>query len=130
MTDEQIAEWLAEIEQRAQQATKGPWEVDTGIFSPGPVRGINDVFDVGCGCCAAAELRMADATFIAHARTDVPNLMALVRQLVAERKQMAGLLTKASDALWESGAPTNRLLARKIDKALDDYANGATPSAS
>ncbi len=57
---------LDAIEARCDAATRGPWKVDL------------DVFDK-----QGQELR--DATFIAAARTDVPALLALVRELEAEK---------------------------------------------
>lgn len=81
MTDEQIAAMLAEIEQREQAATKGPWKnlpyeyywcVDTTDPSQTTL-----IAELGSH-------RQDDAAFIAHARTDVPALVALARRLLRE----------------------------------------------
>ena len=64
---------LNEIEARANAATEGPWNVFMGrIDHPG--RSLVAVaYDVGCD---------EDAEFIAHARTDVPALVAALRAVL------------------------------------------------
>ena len=93
---------LAEIEARANAATPGPWEVgvlrrecdhpttnqfteERSVFPPlgesGPV-------------ALAAEGEHENGAFIAHARTDVPALIAEVKRLRAEND----VLRKSADA--------------------------------
>jgi hypothetical protein len=79
MTDQQLD--LDAIEARAAAATDGPWMADG-----------HEIYGSGCGILdvdqwKAETLRIedpegakADAEFIAHARTDVPALVARVRQ--------------------------------------------------
>jgi len=65
---------LNEIEARANAATDGPWmSVDSFI-------GVEDAEDQAIGETG----RDKDAVFIAHARTDVPALIAEVRRLQGE----------------------------------------------
>lgn len=74
------------IEERANAATPGPWETayDTGesihaeptLYAPGNVE-------------IAATFRADDDRFIAHAREDVPALIAEVRRLRFERDAFA-----------------------------------------
>lgn len=74
---------LAEITARAEAATAGPWTADSWeIHGPGGwVAESCDINDY--------KKSVADGTFIANARTDIPFLLALV----AERDvQIAGLL--------------------------------------
>jgi hypothetical protein len=89
MTDQE----LLEIEQRANGATVGPWEEGVGAAS-GEIREIvlggptSNQFVVaimpygGFGHPGQGDERTrGDLTFIAHARTDVPALVAEVRRL-------------------------------------------------
>ena len=65
---------LKEIEARADAATDGPWmSVDSYI-------GVEEAEDQAVGETG----RDADATFIAHARTDIPDLIAEVKRLQGE----------------------------------------------
>ena len=70
-------ERLAEIRARAEAATEGPWWTTRNlrpatIFS-GEGSDYNDA--------VADDAEPADATFIAHARTDVPELVAEIERL-------------------------------------------------
>lgn len=65
---------LDEIERRASAATLGPWMVDRGFLVLG-TSGNMSSFRVGT----------PDAEFMAHARTDIPALIAEVKKLRAER---------------------------------------------
>jgi hypothetical protein len=65
---------LAAIEARAQAATEGPWEMDEGSYHV--YRGEDMI-------CADLYTE-PDAAFIAAARTDVPALLALVREQQAK----------------------------------------------
>ena len=70
---------LDEIEARANAATPGPWEGkrNGGMYA----RDREPVFETGCGCCSDPDLTDENSAFIAHARTDVPALIARVREL-------------------------------------------------
>lgn len=77
---------LAAIKVRAEAATPGPWDVEPddggadwhGFATKASIRtaGWSD----GAGWCKYG-FDAADATFIAHARTDVPALLAEVERL-------------------------------------------------
>jgi hypothetical protein len=86
------ADVLGEIEARANAATMGPWHVwDDGDVATTWTRSFtrrksretytSEVHIANCGG--------ADANFIAHARTDIPALLAMVREhrAVIERVQ-------------------------------------------
>ena len=102
---QQTALDLDAIEQRAAQATTGPWGWDHDEYEcavpctpdgcPGHPNGFAfvDVIEGG-------EIRVEDATFIAHARTDVP---ALVKKLRGAR-EILRMLTSPT-ALHTDGAP-------------------------
>ena len=72
------AKYLAEIKAREQAATRGPWEMSnepkgSGFF--GTIHGKAGVSFSG---------NRADNEFIAHARTDIPALLAEVERLTKE----------------------------------------------
>lgn len=82
---------LGAIEARAAAATPGPWEADhntpfsdelVGIFATDQKRYVLRVEDQ-CMVDDDQIARTPDAEFIAHARTDVPALVAEVRRLSA-----------------------------------------------
>lgn len=74
--------YLDEIQARADAATDGPWlfawdgETWTVKTENGPVSGENPDR-------VALEVEHADAAFIAHARTDIPRLVAALRAVEA-----------------------------------------------
>ena len=72
------AERLEEIRGRAGGATPGPWEAEHCGYDV--YETATDYGDVVAEC----GLRVADARFIAHARTDVPALLAEVDRLRAQ----------------------------------------------
>ena len=83
------------IEARAEAATPGPWrnEPDTGAGRVWVQRGyFRDEADCeplfSLRGKEAYEQRSADADFIAHARTDIPNLLAALDELEAENKEL------------------------------------------
>lgn len=73
---------LAEIRTRVDAATPGPWRGDTGqhppypqvIRAPVPVNAMTDVV-------ATVTRFQGDQAFIAHTRTDIPDLLAEVERL-------------------------------------------------
>jgi len=84
MTDDE----LAAIEARCEKATAGPWE-DAGHTVIQSVNPWDDVIpsEVSCGawCLGGTPkpVRESDRAFIAHARQDIPALLAEVRRLKA-----------------------------------------------
>lgn len=84
-----ISDRLDQIEQRAKGATEGPWEVlgdeDYGYEvhgqrEPSSIPGVWRPTEV----CGPGQERNAE--FIAHARTDVPALVAALRAVVGPHK--------------------------------------------
>jgi hypothetical protein len=86
MTEQEIEE----IEMRALAATREPWHVE--YFGDGgyPQRVANDAGVVVCDTHDGGGYPATNAEFIAHARTDVPALIAEVRRLRAAHQQEAG----------------------------------------
>ena len=101
MTDPLTDAYLDAIEQRAHAATEGPWEASahrTGHYL---------VICPDCGVRGGYE--RADAEFIAHARSDVPALVAEVRRLRAmeqrvrrARSATSTASTTRSDRIYEA----------------------------
>ena len=92
-TDAEQDKLVAEIKERAEKATPGPWD-----YSPGDVEMDGDKetpitgamitpFEVGVDCGEYMGLLNEDAEFIARARTDIPALLELVAQLRAGRDE-------------------------------------------
>ncbi|MGW5175841.1 hypothetical protein ACWERY_15950 [Streptomyces sp. NPDC004082] len=91
-------ERLVAVAALAAAATPGPWWTETlaehdGSTSVGIDAG-GDNWVVPC-----QDLDAADAEFIAHARTDVPALLARVAELEKERHSTNEALSKAMEAL-------------------------------
>lgn len=114
-------ERLAEIEARANAATPGPWEAGEsafdsstgggsclGVFAPTKYspRALlaNEVFDE------------ADAAFIAHARADVPDLVAEMRRLrdtlerLVHRAEHTAQTMQDHSHLWAAAKRARRVL--------------------
>ena len=100
---------LDAIEARAAKATKGPWEThlvdDTTIVS--------DNCEIGTTCDSSNterddgynieyERMEADADFIAHARQDIPDLLAALTAAKAENEVLRLLQEFAEDLAWRS----------------------------
>lgn len=89
---------LNEIEARANAATEGPWEWDGESNEPWPagdnslrsVSGAKDdlvLYAWGYDAYGIEAARDADAEFIAHARTDVPDMAAALRAVLEVHKE-------------------------------------------
>ena len=78
----------AEIAARAEAATPGPWATESMDGFHYLSHGIGDslltVDDDEIGCVE----NKGDSTFIAHARTDIPRLLAEVERLAAENARL------------------------------------------
>lgn len=76
---------LKAIEERANKAWKGPWacvvDTDRGPFDGRPRYEVVSRDDVQPGYSVSAVMEKVDCEFMAHAREDVPALIAEVRQL-------------------------------------------------
>jgi hypothetical protein len=80
---------LAEIKARVEAASKGPWKV---------CEDYSDVLD-GDGHQIISHFHDGDGQFTAHAREDVPALLAEVERLKAERHTTNEALTDAAETL-------------------------------
>ena len=99
---------LDEIQARADAATDGPWEarhrvgldwlsqsphVDNDGHEPGSSVGLADAVDPLWGSLWPSRNANADADFIAHARTDVPRLVAALRSVLNVHEPVGALHT-------------------------------------
>lgn len=110
-----MSDRLTEIEARAKAATRGPWEDATGSIEPRGIWSSALFVSTATGEVVAGalcpdtgdegmETPIAGAppenrAFIAHARDDVPWLVAQVRERDAEIARLRALLTTTGDAL-------------------------------
>lgn len=106
---------LARIKERAEKATPGGWEWDEG--DPGALMArfpdqddpaVEALVNVG------RVVRRVDAEFIAHARSDVPWLLAEVERLAAERDE-----ARRSEALADAQRDEWRKIANEIEDDRD-----------
>ena len=131
---------LDEIKARAAAATGGPWKWDNRrIPTLNGMAGSRDVYryetevieadhNGECGCRSACQLDLtvgpADAEFIAHARTDVPVLVAAVEavlKLHKPRVNPTGFFDPLCDYCtgeYENGWPCDTV--RAIQSALGE----------
>ena len=91
---------LDEIQARANAATPGPWTYDEGCgyvevppcgvieFKPGWERSVHFLARVHNNHVEGEDGLGFDGAFIAHARTDVPALVARVRELEAQLDEL------------------------------------------
>lgn len=116
MTPEQ----LAKIKARADAATEGPWVEFCGDISqqiPHEETGVLDVYPGSEDICTHEDgvLRVEDIDFIAHARTDIPALVAEVERLQEE----VGRWIDEERVSLELDAIEARKEAEKLQSALD-----------
>lgn len=94
MPDPLTPEALDTIQARANAATEGPWEVEDGLIYSGEFRQESAlVARVRFGNAG-----LSDADFIAHARGDIPALVAAYRESTrrAERAELLNQVTQES----------------------------------
>lgn len=105
------AKYLAEIKAREQAATPGPWKV-----------GISAMITDGNGhALFFGEGAKANAEFIAHARADIPALIAEVERLRGVESELA-YEKRANEAI----PGVNSLINRSVDKIKKLKAENAT----
>jgi len=83
-----------EIKARLYAATPGKWSVTRGV-----VAGLQVSADSRGVCCMYSDATESNATFIAHARQDVPDLLLEVRRLQADNRRLSDNLKHVSTAL-------------------------------
>jgi hypothetical protein len=114
LTDQQ----LTDIDARAKGATPGPWCTDSWEIYQGTEYepGISQWIGETCRGTSSPEQDRADAEFVAHARTDVPALLAEIRDSRAENEKLIRWHREDEKALAEMRATIERL--RKQRKVL------------
>lgn len=88
------SEELAEIEARANAATPGPWETHVTYCVITLRYGDDGYLVADCGASESPDCCEGNAPFIAHARTDVPALVAEVRRLTAEVERLEAMVPR------------------------------------
>lgn len=85
LTDEE----LTQIKERAEKATKGPWDVDVPVDYCTNCKNEYEIVQSELFLAPiVAELRnIEDAEFIAHAREDIPKLIVEIEELRAENQR-------------------------------------------
>ena len=73
---------LNEIKERAEKATSGPWQVASTTDG-------EYILDCDEWVVAATFERREDAYFVAHAREDIPRLVAEIERLQAALEELA-----------------------------------------
>ena len=80
--------YYAEIEARVKAATLGPWKYKDNGFDGGVYSADGNMVVGGEPCEGRIESDDLNADFIAHAREDIPNLLADNRALQAELERL------------------------------------------
>jgi len=118
------AKYFAEIKAREQAATPGPWEYfdcANEIWSIAHKTVTNDDTVIGGTEGEGISINKPDAAFIAHARTDIPALIAEVERLqnlCEENEQLIERLANQSRRLNDSGVTKDQQIAT-LKKALE-----------
>lgn len=100
---------LAEIEARANAATKGPWEIIGGNeYLTG--------LDIHIGPSDEGGIRLRDAEFVAHSRTAVPELLEIIREQAAQ----IVAVREVTDEVEAGSALINLAISRNLRRALGD----------
>lgn len=100
------AERLAGIAARTEAATAGPWCADAWEIYQGSeyVPGVSLWIGETCRGTGSPEQDRADAAFVAHAREDVPALLARVAALESERHTTNEALAEQTEACRKAEA--------------------------
>lgn len=117
-TEQDSVRRLAEIRERAEKATQGPWTAD-------------EWNDIHAGKVAVAEAypnegggvyQEVDADFIAHSREDVPYLLSLIDFLTAERDNAVWRADRLDEAgrVQQSRAEAAEAEVKRLREALSN----------
>jgi hypothetical protein len=91
-------EELAAIKKRVEAATPGPWAA-TGEYFCLAAPDATHVVCFGHDYDDYGDVKGPDAEFIAHARTDVPALLAEVERLRAELANLVGAIAQEAERI-------------------------------
>ena len=96
-------EELQEIEERCNRATPGPWtnerptkDQETGFYKGVAICGFGGKTGVFANP-PGGQSPFNDAVFVAHAREDIPKLIAYIKELQYEIEMLSG----SPDETWE-----------------------------
>lgn len=121
------AEELQAIRERAERATAGPWFAQ---YQDVKTESIRDKKYGEPETIAEMYYADTDAEFIAHAREDVPKLLALVVQQAAEVERLQAYDKLSDSAIEDDNRTKERLLAQisRMEIALCRIVNGEADS--
>jgi len=101
-----LAAWLEEVEARAAKASEPPWHATGSLWDDGKPECYEgtQIYLVSLGKSAgmardSSKMLKPDADFIAHARADVPALVALLRLAVSVRDEALKMAIRGQQAL-------------------------------
>ncbi len=134
LTDQQ----LAEIEARCNAATPGPWHLESEDPAKGNIRHEGQGWPISTmWSMRGHNTRLNDASFIAHARTDLPALLGEVRRLRAtppeKREDLYCVISDLSRQSREAEARAKHaeaerdFLAEKLADISDKMNRGCNP---
>ncbi|MEU2135332.1 hypothetical protein [Streptomyces sp. NPDC018352] len=116
---------LAEILARADAALPGPWCTDAWEIYQGAEfeAGAEWIGETARGVAGAADLKQdrATATFVAAARTDVPDLVAAVQLLTAERDALRARVAELEAAESKTVADRDAQIIAWLVKKAGEY---------
>ena len=116
---------VTEAEQLCEAATEGPWEVEQNgwtVTAPhANVAGMHDGKDDSHYRGGPTGQGEPNATFIARARTLVPELASALRGVVEERDRLRAVVQQAATTPYENYSPErNRVALHRIVTAARD----------
>lgn len=132
------SERLAEIRVRVEESSEGPWEAlpeggwaVIGSGSDSVIHAYSEHAVCSCGeaCDGSPEVAMSieDIEFVAHARTDVPDLLAHVDHLTAENARLREGIEELAKTGEADGRGNSRDLARHLRTLLNPPTEGEAP---
>lgn len=114
-------EQLQAIQERADSATPGSWRAELGRTYGAVV--LSDSVDDGRRVVLASSLvDLQDAEFIAHARTDIPRLVAACRDVLT----LADAADAAADQVMTYGIPSGRVSTIELRRTITEAMEGLT----
>jgi hypothetical protein len=114
------AEELAEIRERAEAATPGPWfGIPNPDWSGANWRIARDANEPWGNFGQLAYVAPQNGPFIAHARTDIPALLSHIAAVEAQRDALVGLVEESIEMVGDWGDYAPDYFKQKHDLAGD-----------
>lgn len=123
------AKYLAEIKARERAATPGPWEEKTNRHPQCNGEPWGWISGASGNITWSGYVGKTNADFIAHARADIPALLAEVERLTQARNYLQQLYDKLNERN-ENRSKQIASLKKALEFALDDLLDAATTPCS